>query len=106
MPRCRSAPRRAGIEPLAVIFHVHFHQPVGQPEPHPRALGPGMPGHVVQRFLQHPVHVDARRLIDVERRSIALVTDGDAELALDGGKIPVNRAFEARFFEDRRMEHL
>ena len=61
---------------------------------------------VVQRFLHDPIHVYGGGPIDRDWRALALVRHAQTGLALHRRKIPVDGAFEAGLFEDRRVKRL
>ena len=50
-----------GVDPLAVVFDLELQRGVEVTQPHPGAIGAGVPRDVVQRLLQDPVHLDRYR---------------------------------------------
>src|SRR3954467_3801380 len=95
-----SAAGGSRVGALSMIFHVQLDHVTLRTQPYPGLLRFGMPGDIVQRLLHHSIHVNRRRRVDGDRRSVALVEHVQPSLTLDRREIPVNRAFETRLLED------
>src|SRR5262245_56203845 len=102
----QTSPRQLRIESLPVIFDFELEPVVGKLQPYPGAIGAGMTRHVVQRFLQYPIDVDAHRAVDWPCRAAPLIRYGDPGLALNDAQVPVDRPFQSGCLERRRMQRL
>ena len=75
-------------------------------QPNPRPLCPGMPGNVIQRFLQHTVDVDASTSVYGERLALLLIGYGNSGLPFHGGDVPIESALETGLVEHDGMKRL
>ena len=78
-----------------MIFDFQLEAVGVEAQPHPRAIGARMPRDVVQRFLQHAVHVNADGASTARRAGPLVRSTAMPSLPFDGRQIPVDGALEA-----------
>ncbi len=89
-----------------MIFHFQLKRVRQETQTHPRLLRPGVPRHIVQRFLQDAVNVHAGAAIHRKRRALFLIGYGNSGLSFYGRNVPVERALESGLVEHHRMQRL
>src|SRR5438045_9403062 len=76
---------------FAAIFNLELQHAALIREPDPRVLHARVTRDVAQRFLKDTINLYADFAVDGHGRHRAFVRDGEAELPLDRGKLPVDR---------------
>ena len=92
------------VEPDTVVPDGQEQAAVHLPQDHARRVRAGVAGHVVQRFLGHPIQAERGVLPEGGRHRVEVQRDVDASVAAPPFAFRAKRLGQAELFEHRRMQ--
>src|ERR1017187_8308743 len=90
----------------SMIFYFQLKNIRKETQTHPRLLGPGVPRHVVQRFLHNAVNMHPGAPVHRKSRTLLLIGYGNPGLTFYGRNVPVERALEPGLVQHHGMQRL
>src|SRR5215469_13865501 len=94
------------LKTAPAVAHFQFERVGQEAKSHPSLPCPRVPGDIVQSLLQNTIHVDARRVVHWEGRTLLFIGYGNSGLPFHGGDVPVQCALEPSLVKHDRVQRL